>query len=355
MAADPSAENTGSRPGRLSALRDFTSRFKPTFKADDKAMLLLRLVLFVAWVGATLALAFTHPFLAVTLFGTVMFFFGTVKVDEGNRGLPSLLGGRKPVSLPEGLKPVLPFLITVRSIDIRDHLTMVTVRHQSADGFFHDVQVAVQWHAPRRNDESGRWFDGRQLLAFDNLEPGVAERQVIALTEQATEPTIASYAHDQLSGINVYQLVDKLKDALENGVSLDLGAIFSRDSAIALKTRADMARQIRDVISVQLKSVGIVVSMVAMAVVNPDKTIVDLLEEIQRQFVEKSSQALDTAGDIQKALQFVEAAKRRGQEVTLLDAYRTIRDLDNREVAAKQGLSSALIESLARAVSSQAA
>lgn len=338
MDADPNLQNTGSRPGRLSALRDFTSRFKPSFNAETKSMLLVRLVLFTVWIGATLALVFTHPFLAIVLFAVVMLSFGTVKVDEANRGLPSLLGRRRPFSLPEGLVPIPPFLVTVRSIDTREHQTMVTVRHQSADGLFHDVQVAVHWYAPRRADESGGWIDGQLLLAFDNLEPGVAERRVITLTEQATEPTIASYAHDKLSGINIYQLVDKLRTALEQGVSLDLGAVFARDTAVALQTRYEMARQIQEAISPQLKVSGIVVSLVAMAVVNPDKAIVDLLEEIQRQFVQKSAQGLDIAGDIARAVQFVEAAKARSETVSFVDAYRTVRELDNEETAAAQGL-----------------
>lgn len=354
--AEDGQEPAGSRAERTSAaFRKITSQFTPHHTAETKGELLVRLVLFSVWVGAVIVLAFTQVVVAVMLFLVVMLLFGTTKVDEGHRGLPSVLGRRIPYSTGEGLIPVPPFIVSVRSIDIRERQTRITVRHQSADGLQHDVHALVSWHAPRSADERRSWFVGDLLLAYDNLDEGVDEERIIASTKQALEPVISSHSHDKLIGIHIYQLVEKLRAALESGASLDLGDTFARDSSIALRTRLEMSEQVRQAITDGLRGVGIIVTLVTIAEVNPDQTIVDLLEEIQRQFVEKSAQGLDLAGDVARAKQLCAAAKASSEELPVLEAYRAVRMLDNAELAAKTGLLPAALQQLTTLLTGKAA
>jgi len=277
-----------------------------------------------------------------------MFFFGSQVVPEAHRGLLTLLGRRLPIAVPEGLVFYPPFICGVRPILVREQSDGVGIAHLSADGMSMSFTLKVFWHTVRGTEERRswrRWFEGKLLLAFDNLFAGVGQTKIDAKVSEAVETVVATHTHDKLIGISIYELIGKLRAMLEQGSFTSVGDLLgsAETSSIATATRIQIAQQVTQYVAEGLKGDGIVVTMVTLERIDFDPEIQKLLGEIMKQWIDKAAQALDVAGDIQRTGQLVAAAKAAGQEPSFADVYALIRRYDNDEIAAKTGLAGNLL------------
>ncbi|HCM67959.1 MAG TPA: hypothetical protein DIS62_03080 [Candidatus Kerfeldbacteria bacterium] len=352
----------GSRPKRsiIKAFRNATTSLTPSFSPERRNHLVafMQVILFGAWIALLYAVR-TNIVWDAIIFVTVMFFFGSTVVPEAHRGLLVFLGSRKPIGLPEGLVFYVPFICRVKAIDVRERDFLIPIVHLSADGMTMKFAIQCFFYPARARDEVRtfwRWFDGRLLLAYDNLRAQVDEDKIRSMVSQAVETLVSAYRHDELIGISLYQLLDNLRKSLEQGTFVDLsGGVRQGQSDIATAIRIQVVQKVFDSIAPVLRQDGIVLKVVPIARIDFDEQIQMKLNEILSQWIEKLAQSLDVAGDIQRANQMVAAAKVSEETLVFSEAYALVRRYDNDETAARQGLPAHVLTALSETLRNKAA
>ncbi|MFA6098151.1 MAG: SPFH domain-containing protein [Patescibacteria group bacterium] len=301
--------------------------------------IVLRVIMFGAWIFIMAIILPKAPIASLIILGVVWLLFGFRKIPWGHRALITIFDRRLPFALEEGWKPVIPFICGLIEVDIREREVKTIITHSSHDGLPIIAQVTFYWYPPRQEDEEPGLLSGRRLLSFTQLESKVIEEKLLSNVAAAIESETVLYTHDQLIGIHIVNILAEASDG--KTVTQTDNPASGKIVAVRFEIAKTVAAYVQGIVP------EVTLRQVVINRIDFDETTQAALALALGAIIEKTKDRIDVEKDILRAKLYmteVNADRPEGQKMTLDQAYREIRTLDNAEYASKLGLGPQILQ-----------